>query len=524
MTTEKLLIGYYRLSMEDDSSEKDSNSITNQRMLVKDFIQRDQELLEMQFRELYDDGYSGATLNRPGMQELLSLVRQERVGCIVVKDFSRFSRDYIELGTYLEQIFPFMGIRFISISDRYDSRDYNGRTLGLDSQFKGLLADFYVKDQSVKVKTALDIKRGQGKYCCGSAPFGYQRNPANKSELLIVEEEAEVIRRVFDLTNQRYSKLEICQLFNEEGVPTPLQFMSKRQKVDKRKAASKNLQWTGDMVRKIINDKNYIGCMVYGKTKIPDPGSDREVPIPKSQWKIMENHHQPIVSREVFEKAQSLQIRHSSKSKFDQAATLLGGYIKCANCGRNLTGSKELHGHVLYSCAYSKGKEDTGCFAGKADSKILEILVLNEIKAHLKQVISQEQMDASMRQQHQNQIQAYQNEITDCEKKQEQLKQQHRQNYEKYHDGEWNQKQFQEAREQMELSGQQLQKRVQKLRKMISEEEEILMKKNIPVDQMMKYLGYEKLTREMLEEYVEGVYVHDEGRIEVRWKAIGKSF
>ena len=284
-------------------------------------------------------------------------------------------------------------------------------------------------------------------------------------------------------------------MFNEEGVPTPLQFMSKRQKVDKRKAASKNLQWTGDMVRKIINDKNYIGCMVYGKTKIPDPGSDREVPIPKSQWKIMENHHEPIVSREVFEKAQSLQIRHSSKSKFDQAATLLGGYIKCANCGRNLTGSKKLHGHVLYSCAYSKGKEDTGCFAGKADSKILEILVLNEIKAHLKQVISQEQ-----------------------------LKQQHRKNYEKYHDGEWNQKQFQETREQMELFGQQLQKRVQELRKMISEEEEILMKKNIPLDQMMKYLGYEKLTREMLEEYVEGVYVHDEGRIEVRWKAIGKSF
>ena len=128
-----------------------------------------------------------------------------------------------------------------------------------------------------------------------------------------------------------------------------------------------------------------------------------------------------------------------------------------------MTGSKELHGHVLYSCAYSKGKEDTGCFAGKADSKILEILVLNEIKAHLKQVISQEQM---------------------------------------------------------ELSGQQLQKWVLELKKMVSEEEEILMEKNIPVDQMMQYLGYEKLTREMLEEYVEGVYVHDEGRIEVRWKEI----
>lgn len=238
MEAKKLLIGYYRLSMEDDSSEKDSNSITNQRMLVTDFVQANHELARMQFKELYDDGYSGATLNRPAMQELLSLVRQEKVSCIVVKDFSRFSRDYIELGTYLEQILPFMGIRFISISDRYDSKDYNGKTLGLDSQFKGLIADFYVKDQSVKVKTALDTKREKGQYCSGSAPFGYQRNTDNKSELLIVEEEAEVVRRVFELTLQRLSKTEICKLFNEEGVKTPLQYMKERQKVNQRQIAS----------------------------------------------------------------------------------------------------------------------------------------------------------------------------------------------------------------------------------------------------------------------------------------------
>lgn len=117
-----------------------------------------------------------------------------------------------------------------------------------------------------------------------------------------------VIRRVFELTNQRYSKTEICRIF-------------------------------------------------------------KEVPIPKDQWKVLENHYEPIVSKEEFEKAKNLQLRHSRKSKFDKSTSLPSGFLKCGNCGRNLSGTKEQHEHILYSCAYSKGKEDTGYFAGKADNK-----------------------------------------------------------------------------------------------------------------------------------------------------------
>ena len=334
---------------------------------------------------------------------------------------------------------------------------------------------------------------------------------------LIVEEEAAIIRRVFELTNQRYSKMEICKLFNEEGVLTPLQSMSRRQKSDSKKAASRGLQWTSDMIRKIVDDKTYIGCMVYGKTKIPDPGTGKEVPVPRNQWKVMENHHEPIVSKEVFEKAQSLQIRYTKKSKFDRETTLLGGYVKCGNCRRSLTSSSPVHGHILYSCAYSKGKEDTGCFAGKADNKMLEHIVLAEIKAYLRQNISQEQMQQSMRKQHEDSIEAYKTESADCEKCQEQIKIQNRQNYEKYHEGQMNQNQFMEAKKQLEEERERLQKRVQELDELINDEKEILMKKNVPVEQMLKYLGYENLTREMLEEYVQGIYVYDDGRVEVEW-------
>lgn len=172
-------------------------------------------------------------------------------------------KDYIEMGTYLEQIFPFWGIRSISVSDHYDSKDYKGKSSDIEVQFKGLIADFYVKDQSVKVKSAVSTKRSKGEHCCGSAPYGYQINQEDKKELLIVEEE-EIIRRVSELTNQRYSKMDICRLFNEESVLTPLQSMSRRQKSDSKKVFSRGLQWTSDMVRKILNDNtNDLRCLSF---------------------------------------------------------------------------------------------------------------------------------------------------------------------------------------------------------------------------------------------------------------------
>lgn len=516
MEQNKLLIGYYRLSMEDDA-ERESNSITNQRLLVKDYIANIRELAVMPFQEFYDDGYSGASMERPAMKEVLELIRQDRVQCIVVKDFSRFSRDYIELGTYLEQIFPFMGIRFISISDRYDSLDHRGKTSDIEVQFKGLIADFYIKDQSVKVKSAVKTKREKGEYCCGSAPYGYERDLKNKKELLIVEDEADVIRRVYDLTINRYSKMQICQILNAEKVPTPLQSMSKRQKMDKRKAISKNLQWTPDMIRKILDDKNYIGCMVYGKTKIPDPGTGKEVPVPREQWKVQENHHESIISREVFDKVQDMRARHCTKSKHDKTSSLLGGYVKCGNCRRNLTASKELHGHILYSCAYSKGKEDTGCFAGKVDNRILEQLVWKELKKHLQGIISREQMEQSMREQHRELIKKYENEIRDCEKQLEESKIQHSRNYEKYHEGEMSREIFLEKKKEIEKRKKNLQKRIQELKSLIGKEEEVLLKMNIPVDQMAELMGYEQLTRVMVKEYLEAVYIYDDGKIEVSY-------
>ena len=150
---------YMRLSKEDEFSHEESNSITMQRLLLRDYAR--EHFLQAKISEFSDDGYSGTNFDRPGVQALLDAVKNAEINCIIVKDFSRFARDYIELGSYLEQIFPFMGVRFISINDKYDSDQYSGNVADIDVNFKNLLYDLYSKDLSIKIKASVRAVKEQ---------------------------------------------------------------------------------------------------------------------------------------------------------------------------------------------------------------------------------------------------------------------------------------------------------------------------------------------------------------------------
>lgn len=517
MEQNKIVAGYYRLSKEDMDANEESNSITNQRLLIKDYVAKHQDLQLVKYMEFCDDGYSGSNMDRPAMNELLELVRQERVSTIIVKDFSRFARNYIEMGTYLEKIFPFMGIRFLSISDHYDSSNYSGTATDLEVNFKGLLADFYVKDQSVKTKTALQTKRKNGEYCSGSTPLGYRKNPENPQELIIVQEEAEIIRRVFKLTLERYSKMNICKLFNEEGIKTPSQIIQKRQKVDEKRVESGHLVWTTDMVRKILNNKSNYGCMVYGKTTIPEVGSGKEKVVPETDWKVLENHHEPIVSKDEFEQAQQLQLRHSTVGKKHIQNRLLTGFVKCGNCGRNLSVSKDYKGHCYYSCSFARGQEQTNCFCGKMDNKILEQYVLSQLQQEIQRKINHAELDAAARQTQQDLMKGYEHEIQSNYKAIEHIKITHNQNYEQYHEGRMTKETFIEQREALEQEKSRCILQIQELKEQINAIHFLLEQKTIPVAQMEQYLGLEVLTREMVKSYVEEIQIYDDGRIKIQW-------
>ena len=199
-----------------------------------------------------DDGYTGTNFDRPGIRQLLEAVKDARLNCIIVKDFSRFARDYIELGSYIEQIFPFMGIRFISVNDHYDSVRTMEQTDGLDINFRNLLYDLYSKDLSQKVRTSLSVRKAEEGYVSANAPFGYRKAPEDRHMLLIEPEEAEIVRYIFALAGEGMTSVQIAKRLNAEMVRTPLAIRLERGETT-RKPKGGIFLWNASFILSLIH-------------------------------------------------------------------------------------------------------------------------------------------------------------------------------------------------------------------------------------------------------------------------------
>lgn len=320
---------YMRLSQDDGDSDAESNSIVNQRQLLHSYVEKhfgNYDLLEFQ-----DDGYTGANFSRPGVSELLEKVRHGQIDCIVVKDLSRFSRDYIEIGAYLEQIFPFAGVRFIAINDGYDSERFKGGVAGIGTSFQNLMNDLYCKDISVKVKSALKIKKENGIYANGSCAFGYRKDPKDRHKLLIDEEEAAIVRRIFQMALEGISSQKIARKFNEEGVKTPIEYKMERG-IATMAPKGKRFEWSASTICQMLRNATYAGDIVYGKYETPEVSGKSRLK-PRSEWKVFRNHHEAIIDRSAFE---YIQKSRGTKKAVTYKRHPLVGKMECGNCHKSL--------------------------------------------------------------------------------------------------------------------------------------------------------------------------------------------
>ena len=225
----KKCIGIYlRLSLEDvdkrtNKAKDESNSIAAQRQLIQRHIEQNPYLCNLPQMEFCDDGFSGTNFERPDFQRMIDLIRAGEIHIVIVKDLSRFGRDYLEVGDYLEHIFPFLGVRMISINDHYDSEKYQGNTAGMDIAFRNLIYDYYSKDLSKKVKSAMRTKQRNGGYitCC---TYGYKVSPKNKHQMVIDPETAPIVRKIFTDVIGGKSTSQVARELNAEGIPTPQQY------------------------------------------------------------------------------------------------------------------------------------------------------------------------------------------------------------------------------------------------------------------------------------------------------------
>lgn len=374
---------YLRLSRE-DGDKAESDSIHNQRELIDSFIKSHPDINRTS--EYVDDGYSGTNFSRPGFKALMDDVDRQIIDCIIVKDLSRLGRNYIETGKYLERIFPALGIRFISINDNYDSLDDKTDNEQIIIPFKNLINDAYCRDISIKIRSQLDVKRKDGKFIGSFATYGYKKDPNNKNHLLIDDEPAEIIRSIFGWKLEGYSNGRIADRLNSIGVLTPMEY--KRHCGLNYKCGyrlKENPIWSPQMVGRILSNEYYIGTTAQGKKLKINYKVNKSIPIDDEKWIRVENTHEPIIPREIYENIQSINAMDTRTAPNKEKLDALAGILKCGECGQNMVRRCTTKGgkkYYYYHC--STFKNGLGCSAHRISAEKLKRTVLSVIQTQIK--------------------------------------------------------------------------------------------------------------------------------------------
>ena len=294
---------YTRLS-KDDGDKPESDSIANQKALIRDYLKGHPEIEIVS--EKADDGFSGVNFERPGFKEMMDGIRNGQVDCVVVKDLSRFGRNYIEAGNYIERVFPFIGVRFIAINDSYDSIDKN-QSDSLIIPFKNLINDAYCKDISVKIRTQLEIKRKKGEFIGAFAVYGYLKDPENHNKLVVDTYASEVVRAIFRWKAEGLSQGDIADRLNSQGVLCPMEYkLSLGMKVRTNFRTEKKALWSWSSVSRILSNEVYTGVLVQGKVSTPNYKVKKHVEKDESEWVRVEQAHEAIIDPDVFRVTQEL--------------------------------------------------------------------------------------------------------------------------------------------------------------------------------------------------------------------------
>lgn len=328
----RIAFAYLRLSNE-EAAEGESSSIKNQRMIIQDYCERNEILL---VRVFIDDGWSGGNFDRPAFQEMIALLEQGKANIVITKDLSRLGRDMREASYYAEQYFPEHGIRYLTVADNFDTEQEN-----VMAPFQFAMNEVYLRDGSRKVKEVLKAKREKGLYCA-CAPYGYVKDPRNKNRLVPDEETAPIIRRIFEAAANGDSSRKIAMELNRDGIMPPLKYkVLYKGNFSEDGAARASDLWNYTTVKRILKNPVYLGHTLLGKSRKVSVKSKKKLNVPKDQWAVTENTHEPIITQEVFDLAQF----NLGKGTFDfrqydhVQRSIFSGIAFCAQCG-----------HALCSC------------------------------------------------------------------------------------------------------------------------------------------------------------------------------
>ena len=382
---------YLRLSR-DDGDKEESGSITGQRELLRDYISQHPELREYAIR--IDDGFSGSTFERPGFQKMIEDVKAGRTDCIVVKDLSRFGRNYLDAGEYIEKIFPFLGVRFIAVNDNYDSLGEKKSSDDLIIPFKNLINEAYCRDISMKIRSQLEIKRKNGQFLGSFAAFGYLKDEQDKNKLVVDQYAADIVRDIFKWKLEGISPQDIADALNKLGILSPMEYKrSLGMKYTTSFKTSAKAAWSAGTVIRILKNPIYTGVLIQGKETTPSYKVHKRIAKDKSEWTVIEDSHEAIISGIDFDSVQKVLKCDTRRSPDDKAVGLFSGMLFCGDCGASMVrktvpaGEKK---YVYYVC--SAHKQDKSCSPHRMRDAALEEIVLDSLRQHIREVVNMSEL------------------------------------------------------------------------------------------------------------------------------------
>lgn len=386
---------YVRLSKEDGdvavSSKTESNSISNQKELIRNFLKDKKDIVVVS--ERVDDGYSGSSFERPAFKLMLEDIRKGVVDCVIVKDLSRFGREYIDAGRYIERLFPALGVRFIAINDGYDSLGGKGQPDEIIIPFKNLINDAYCRDISVKIRSHLEVKRKNGEFIGSFAPYGYQKDEDSRNRLVIDPVAAGTVRDIFRMKLHGMSQDAIADRLNGTSVLSPMEYKNASgSSYQTSFRTGERAQWSAVTVRRILENECYIGNLVQGRQTTPNHKVKKPTVKPEAEWVRIEKSHEPVISDRDFAIVQRLLKMDTRMSPGQAEVYPLAGMAVCADCGAAMVRKNVCAGgkrYRYYVC--SRNKETKECTSHRIAVERLEAAVLHLLKVQISNVLDLKQ-------------------------------------------------------------------------------------------------------------------------------------
>ena len=515
--------GYIRLSKEDLkkalNGKDDSNSVKNQRDLLNDFYRKYQEEFES-ITEYVDDGHTGTDSDREAFQQLLADVMSRKIDCVVVKDLSRFARNYSDAGSLIDNLFVQMGVRFISLAENVDSYKDPDSVSSIIVPITNVMNDQYCYQTSKKIRQVFDMKRRNGEFIGSYAPYGYIKDPQDKHALLVDPEAAEVVKSIFSMFLSGKNKRGITLYLNDHGIPCPTAYKQSQGLKYNAPNAQGNPMWSTITIDTILKNRVYVGDMVQGRQRVKSYKIHIQERVPEEEWFIVENTHEAIIDRETFDKVQGLLKRDTRTAPKQKQLYLFSGFLKCADCGRAMSRIASKGVYVYYQCGTYKSLSRTACTMHSIKNTRLEVGVLFAIQQQVHLAVTYSELVSRINAAPLKKSKSHRLEdmIAVKEKELSKIMRYKQALYQDWKDGEITHNDYRHMSEDYEQQAESINTVLRTLREERDQLENGMDAESPFLTAFLKYQNIEKLTRDILIELIDHIKVYEGGNISVKFK------